>query len=108
MDQHHIEALDCSGLYIHGSLHTTILGNTINIILSTSSGIEVLTFLFEAILMVSFDHMEHMKSALKPIKLMDFPGKILPISASISDIPAIGLIIPDNGMNNSWLSWPKY
>ena len=73
-EQHQIEALYCIGLYMHESLHITIIGNTIKIISATSSGIEVLNCVFEVISMLSFEHMEQMKSDLKSIKLVDFPG----------------------------------
>ena len=59
---------------MHESLHITIIGNTIKIISATSSGIEVLTCVFEVISMVFFENMEQMKSDLKSIKLVDFPG----------------------------------
>ena len=59
---------------MHESLHVTIIENTINIIPVTSSGPEALTFVFEFISMVSFDHIENMKADLKSIKLVYFPG----------------------------------
>ena len=69
-----IEALEWSRIYMREYLHINIVGNNIKIILSTSSGPEALTCLFEVIYMVSFDHMEHIKSDLKFIKLVEFPG----------------------------------
>ena len=73
-EQHEIEALYCIGIYMHESLHITIIGNNIKIISATSSGLEVLTCVFEVISMVFFEHMEHMKADLKSIKLVEFPG----------------------------------
>ena len=55
-------------------IHINIILNNLKIILSTSSGTEPLTCVFEVISMVSFDHMEQMKSDLKSIKLVDFTG----------------------------------
>ena len=54
--QHQIEDLYCSGLYMHESLHVTIIENNIKIISVTSSGPEALTCVFELISMVSLDH----------------------------------------------------
>ena len=73
-DKHMIEALERSGIYMHEYLHITILGNTLKIISATSYGTEVLTCVFEFIYVVSFEHMEQMKSDLKSIKLVEFPG----------------------------------
>ena len=56
------------------SLHVTVIGNTLKIIVATSSGPEALTCVFEAISMVSFENMEQMKADLKSIKLVEFPG----------------------------------
>ena len=73
-DQHQIEALYCIGLYMHEYLNITIIGNNIKIISATSSGIEVLTCVFEVISMVFFENMEQMKDDLKSIKFVEFPG----------------------------------
>ena len=59
---------------MHESFHITLLGNTLNIILSTYSGPEALTCVFEVIYIVSFEHTEQMKYALKSIELVDFNG----------------------------------
>ena len=72
--KHQIEALEWSRIYMREYLHINIVGNNLNIILSTSSGPEDLTCVFEFISTVSFDHMEQMKSDLKSIKLVDFTG----------------------------------
>ena len=55
-------------------LHVNIIENTLKIISVTSSGPEALTFVFELIYVVSFEHIEHMKDDLKSIKLVDFTG----------------------------------
>ena len=73
-DKHMIEALERSGIYLHEYLHITLLGNTLKIISATSYGTEVLTCVFEFIYMVSFEHMEQVKSDIESIKLVEFPG----------------------------------
>ena len=102
--QHQIEAHDWSDIYIHEYFHSSILGGGLKIILSTSSGSEVINFVFKVISMVSFEHMEHLKTSTKSISCWTFLVKISLISALISGISARGLKIPDTGMNKSWVS----
>ena len=68
-------ALDCSGISMRDFLFVSILGDTLKRISAISSITWVITCVFEVVAMASFDYMEQLKSTLKYIKLVDFPGE---------------------------------